>query len=521
MTQSANTTTERLQPQPPRTFLPGLVPAGQPTLVIQRNVTFQTIEGFGGAFTESSAWLYAQLNATMKKQLLSMYFGREHGIGYTLGRVPMGSCDFAVQPSVSYAMRVNDTALESFSIEPELAWKLPFILAAQAEAAAASPAASLRGTSASALGLVASPWSPPAWMKTNNQMICDLWSIVAGCSIRDDDTVHAAYAQYFVRTAQAFRAAGAPIRWFTPQNEPGVKPFTYEGSVMTAQQQADFVGKHLGPALQALPADQRPGLLAYDWNKNDAYVEFAGTVFNDTASGPFFEGSAVHWYDGDHFDSLSAVHALAPEKIILATEATAANDQAKAWEGGSWKTGHHYLHDILGDLNSHVGGFIHWNMALQEDGGPLHVGPIVGLPIYGSDAPVIVDVGGATPPPGTARTVQATPDAVGSLGDAGVISLGDRAGPGPQRIMAQASFWLIGHVSRYVVPGSKRISWSLENAPATIEASAFELPGGAGVVAVLLNSDVTPVILSVTDSVSRRVGNVTVPAMGAQTLRFV
>ncbi len=524
VTQTAANTSQRLTPMPPRAFVKGGAAPGVATLTVDRSATAQTIVGFGGAFTGSSAWLYAQMNATMKAQFISMYFGRAQGIGYTLGRVPMGSADFAVQPSVSYAMVANDTDLELFSIDVERAWKLPLIADASAavQAASASSGRVRGGASGQALGLVASPWSPPAWMKTNKQMICDLWSIVTGCQIEDSDAVKAVYANYFVKTAQAYRQAGAPIRWFTPQNEPGVKPFTYEGSEMNAEQQTDFIERHLGPALATLPAAERPGILVYDWNKNSDYVQFAGTVYNNSAASQYVEGSAVHWYDGDHFDSLSQVHALAPGKIILATEATARNDVDKAWEGGSWSIGEHYLHDLLGDLNNHVTGFIHWNLALKDDGGPLHVGPIVGLPIFGSDAPVIVDVPGSPPLQADVSAEQA--DAV--LARAGQPPLPGRGrgraprSAGEQRIMAQVSYWYVGHVSRYALPGSVVLGTALSSVPDGVEATAVELPGGAGVVVVVLNTTPAPVVLDVVDAANGMHGNVTVPGNAAQTLRF-
>jgi glucosylceramidase len=490
------------------------------------------IDGFGGAFTEAAGYLYANLNDTLREAVIQAYFSRDQGIGYTLGRVPLGSCDFAVQPSVSYAMRVNDTSLESFSLEPDLAWKIPFIRDAQTavnkqalkrRARQDEPHAS--AGAASQLRLVGSPWSAPAWMKSNNQMICDLWSILADCRLKDE--AQPAFAAYLARTAAEYAALGLPLRWLTPQNEPGVKPFTYEGMVMTGAEQAVFLADHLGPALQALDQDARPGVLVYDWNKNNGtFVSFVQAIYaNPTAAG-FTEGVAVHWYDGDNFDSLDTVQALDTSKRLLATEATAGYDDM-AGSGGSWGTGEHYLHDILGDLNHHVTGFVHWNLMLTADGGPLHVGPIVGLPIYGSDAPMIVNTGhNITTTPvahGSTLVAASVARALGSA-DAGLLS-GSPASPtgattGAPGLEPQVSFWYVGHVSWYVLPGSTRIGWEAQDMPSTLEVAAFELPSSAGVVIVAMNKANVSQPLHIWDPHLGLGANTTLPPRSAQTIRY-
>lgn len=172
------------------------------TIDIDRGAMGQTVAGFGGALTESAAWNFAQLSPAARQQFLNAYWGST-GLGYVFGRVPMNSADFALSSysednaTADYALADFDTALTR-----DHTLMIPLIQA-------------VRAASARSLQLYISPWSPPAWMKTNNNMIGSFDPCLLA-----DPRVHAAWAAYFVRFIQSYADAGVPLWGLTAQNEP-------------------------------------------------------------------------------------------------------------------------------------------------------------------------------------------------------------------------------------------------------------------------------------------------------------
>ncbi len=383
-------------------------------LVCDPTQKFQEMAGFGGALTESAAYVLAQLPAATRAEVLHRYYDPKDGIGYTLARTHINSCDFSLNMWTLDATP-GDYDLHDFTLAPMRRWVLPLIHDADQ-------------ASGGNLHLLASPWSPPAWMKTNNRMD-------DGGALRGEYAP--AWANYFVRFVQQMKAEENLTVWaLTVQNEPQAKQ-VWESCLYSPEQERDFVKNHLGPALAAAGLSGVK-LLPLDHNR-DIMEKHADASFGDPAAARYYWGLALHWYVSNDFAASSRVHAKYPDKPILFTEG--------CWEGGktigAWEHGEGYAHQMIGDFSNWVCGYIDWNIVLDERGGPNHVGNFC-------DAPVIVDT--------RTRTVR-----------------------------YQSGFYYIGHFSRYVKPGARRIASA--GGPAPLESAAFANPDGSLAVVVLNRSD--------------------------------
>ncbi|HKB56796.1 MAG TPA: glycoside hydrolase family 30 protein [Lacunisphaera sp.] len=375
---------------------------------------FQEMAGFGGALTESAAYVLAQLPAATRAEVLHRYYDPKDGIGYTLARTHINSCDFSLNMWMLDATP-GDYDLHDFTLAPMRQWVLPLIHDADK-------------ASGGNLHVLASPWSPPAWMKTNNRMD-------DGGALRGEYAP--AWARYFVKFVQAMKQEENISVWaLTVQNEPQAKQ-VWESCLYSPEQERDFVKNHLGPALAAAGLSGVK-LLPLDHNR-DIMEQHADANFGDPEAAKYYWGLALHWYVSNDFAASSRVHAKYPDKPILFTEG--------CWEGGktigAWEHGEGYAHQMIGDFQNWVCGYIDWNIALDERGGPNHVGNFC-------DAPVIVDT--------RAHTVR-----------------------------YQSGFYYIGHFSRYVKPGARRIASA--GGPAALESAAFANPDGSLAVVVLNRTD--------------------------------
>ena len=318
--------------------------------------------------------MFSKLNSTLQSQVLDMYFSEE-GLRYNMARLPIGSCDFSLGV-YNYDNVSKDSNLDHFSIDHDKQLIIPFIKQA---------IETRKKWSNSTLNIVASPWSPPYWMKQLDITYCVLGCLL--CNLRNE--YKATWALYFSKFISAYYAeAGIDIWGVTVQNEPGACPLDYEGMHFTPETERDFLKTYLGPQL----SKDHPKLkiLIYDHNK-DHVVEWAKTIYTDADATKYAWGTAVHWYSGDQFDNLNTTHFLFPNKPILATEATVARE--KNPKNPLWSHGEHYAHDIIGDMNNWVVGFIDWNLLLDMLGGPDHAGPkeCEGPIKCGSDAMLLAD----------------------------------------------------------------------------------------------------------------------------------
>lgn len=339
-------------------------------LILDSSKTYQQISGFGGAFTESSAYLLNQISAPKRAEILNAYFS-DAGAKYSLTRTHMNSCDFSLD-HYSYAPIENDTTLENFSIEHDKADIIPMIKEAQA-------------LSSDGFKLVASPWTAPPWMKDNND-----WN---GGKLKKE--FYPSWANFFAKYFRAYQNEGIDIWAFTVENEPLGNDASWESMHYTPEEMADFVKDHLAPTLRKQNIDVN--ILVYDQNRGKDLEKWASVLLNDEALKPLIYGTAVHWYDGtvSYFpESLNYTHKLAPQKHIINTEACVDaevphwNDDAWYWKkeatdwGWTWATEedkpnhpkyvpvYRYARDIIGCLNNWVEGWIDWNMVLDEKGGP-------------------------------------------------------------------------------------------------------------------------------------------------------
>jgi glucosylceramidase len=321
-----------------------------PTIMIDPSRTFQAIEGFGGAFTDAASDVFAQLPETAQEEFLKASFDPASGNGYTLCRTTIHSCDYAAE-SYTYDDVAGDTALSHFSIAHDQKNRLPFI-----KRAAEATHGDLR--------LYASPWSPPAWMKTNGDML-------HGGKLKPED--RQAWADYFVKYLKAYAAAGVPIWGLTVQNE-AMATQVWESCIFTADEEKDFVRDFLGPTLR------RNGLsdvkvMIWDHNRGIIYQR-AEAAYEDPEAAKYIWGTAFHWYIGEHFDNVRMVHDSFPDKHLLFTEGSM---------HGGWAAAQRVAKNIIMDLNNWAEGWTTWNLLVDSQGGPRHAGGLMGDGLVNAD----------------------------------------------------------------------------------------------------------------------------------------
>jgi glucosylceramidase len=321
---------------------------------VQAAVQFQEIEGIGAAFTEAAASVWCALPEAVQQQVIDSYFAPE-GHAYSFCRVHMNSCDFSIS-NYAHAAVAGDVTLAHFTIDRDRQYLLPMIKAALK--AARRP-----------VRILASPWSPPAWMKSNGQMN------QGGKLLAQYSPV---WAQCYVKFIQAYAAEGVPIWGVSVQNEPDATQ-TWDSCIYSAQEERDFVRDHLGPALHAAGLGH-VRIVIWDHNR-DQLVERAGVVYSDPAASEYVWGAGFHWYGENHFDHVRLVHDAWPDKKLLFTEGC----QEGGPHHGSWAVGERYAQSMIADFNRWTCGWIDWNLLLNHTGGPNHVGNLCSAPVLASE----------------------------------------------------------------------------------------------------------------------------------------
>jgi glucosylceramidase len=321
--------------------------------------SFQTLLGIGGALTDAAAETFAKMPVKLQKQLLTAYYDKVEGIGYTLARTNIHSCDFS---SASYTyVSDGDKELKSFNIDHDRQFRIPLIK--QAMAAAGGK-----------LTLFVSPWSPPAWMKDNNSMI-------QGGKLLPQ--YRQPWANYFVKFINAYQKEGIPIWGLTLQNEPMAKQ-TWESCYYSAEDERDFIKTYLGPTLaRGGMADKK--LIAWDHNR-DLIYQTASTILNDPGAAKYIWGIGYHWYEtwtgsAMMFDNVRKVAETFPNKKLMFTEGC--TDRFDATRINDWSLGEIYGHSMVNDFNNGTVGWTDWNILVDETGGPNHVGNFCFAPVIG------------------------------------------------------------------------------------------------------------------------------------------
>ncbi|WP_283625004.1 glycoside hydrolase family 30 protein [Clostridium butyricum] len=314
---------------------------------------FQNILGFGGALTESSSYALSKLDDDVRKKVLKSYYDKEEGIGYKFGRIHINSCDFSLE-NYTY-VEENDLTLNTFTLERDEKYVLPLVR-------------EVKEISEGDLTILASPWSPPSYMKTNGEMN-------HGGKLKEE--CKQLWADYYVKYIEKMKEKDIDIWAVTVQNEPAAIQ-TWDSCEYTAEEERDFVKYYLGPTFHKNNLQDKK-IIIWDHNRDIAY-ERAKVVLEDEEAAKYVYGTGLHWYVSEEFANVSKIHTEFPDKHLIFTEGC----QEGGVHLGSWDTGERYGRNIIGDFNNYMEAWMDWNIALDETGGPNHVGNLC-------DSPVIID----------------------------------------------------------------------------------------------------------------------------------
>ncbi len=381
--------------------------------------SFQTITGIGGAITDASAEVFARLPEETQKELLTAYYDKQKGIGYNFARTNMASCDFS-SDSYGYVTE-GDSLLKSFDISHDKKFRVPLIKKAiQA--------------SGGSLPLFISPWSPPAWMKDNNSLIH------GGKLLRKYNQT---WANHYIKYIKALESQGIPVWGLSVQNEPMANQ-KWESCIYTATEERDFIKNYLGPTLQKNGMSVKK-LIGWDHNR-DLIYQRASVLLGDTGSAKYIWGIGFHWYEtwtgsGMQFDNLRRVKEAYPDKNLIFTEGCV--EKFNLERVNDWTLGEKYGHSIVNDFNCGTVAWTDWNILLDENGGPNHVGNFCFAPVH--------------------------------------------ANTQTGKLIYTNSYFYIGHFSKFIKAGAKRISCSSNRDK--LQSTAFINTDGKIIVVVLNTSD--------------------------------
>ncbi|MFZ4544316.1 MAG: glycoside hydrolase family 30 protein, partial [Saprospiraceae bacterium] len=320
--------------------------------------TFQTYTGIGAALTDAAAETFAKLPDLKQKEFLEAHFDATKGLGYTIARTNINSCDFS-SDMYTY-VQDNDKTLSSFDIAHDRKYKIPLIKQAMA-------------ASNGKLKLFGSPWSPPAWMKSNNDML-------QGGKLLPE--YYSIWAKYFTKFIKSYEKEGVPVWGMTIQNEPMAKQ-RWESCIFTAEEERDFLKFHLGPELRKAGLGSRK-IIVWDHNR-DLIYQRAQTYLSDPETAKFIWGVGFHWYEDwsggqAMYDNLRRVYEAFPDTKIFFTEGCTESFNATRYN--AWELGEEYGRSMINDFNNGMVGFTDWNILLDETGGPNHVGNFCFAPVH-------------------------------------------------------------------------------------------------------------------------------------------
>lgn len=389
----------------------------EPCVFVNPSRTFQSFMGIGGALTDASAETFAKLPKAQQQELLTAYFDPQKGIGYSLARTNIHSCDFS-SDSYTY-INENDITLSSFNVAHDEKYRIPFIK--QAIAAAGGK-----------LRLYVSPWSPPAWMKDNN-------NLAQGGKLKPEYSQ--VWANYYVKFIKTYEAKGIPIWGLSVQNEPMAKQ-RWESCIYTAEEERDFIKKYLGPTLQKQGLGNRK-LIAWDHNR-DLMYQRASVILDDAQAAKYVWGIGFHWYETwtggpMQFDNLKLVAQAYPGKNLIFTEGC--QEKFNLDSIHNWSLGEKYGYSMINDFNNGTVAWTDWNILLDEKGGPNHVGNFCFAPVHADT----------------------------------------RTG----KLIYTNAYYYIGHFSKFIKAGAKRIAASTNRTQ--LQTTAFANPDGS-IVLVVMNA---------------------------------
>jgi glucosylceramidase len=439
------------------------------TIQVNTNKKIQKITGFGGSFTESSAFLLNKMSPANRKKIVEAYFSNE-GANYSLTRTHIASCDFSLK-KYTYAKVENDLEMNHFSIEDDKNDLIPMILEAQK-------------ISKNGFKIIASPWTAPPWMKDNK-------NYVGGKLLPEFND---AFALYFSKYLSAYKKEGIDIWGITVMNEPHGNGNNWESTLFSPKEMTDFVQNHLGPKLEN-DGWGKVNIFGYDQNRA-GLKEWVDEMYRDKKSSKYFAGTAMHWYEStyDYFpDALQYAHKKAPEKYLIETEGCVDSEVPKwqddawywqkeatdwGWDWASDKDRHlhpkyapvnRYATDIIGCLNNYVDGWVDWNMVLDRQGGPNWFK-------NWCVAPVIVD-------------------------------------PDKDEVYFTPLYYVMAHFSKFMRPGAVKIGCEINHKE--VMATAVQNPDGSIVIAVF---NPTEEKYTISINLNKVVKNITIDAKALQTI---
>jgi glucosylceramidase len=393
----------------------------QTCVFVNPDKTYQSLLGIGGAVTDASAEVFAQLSKDKQQEFLNAYYSAEKGIGYSLLRTTIHSSDFA---SGSYTyIKEGDAELKSFSIEHDREFKIPLIKKATE-------------TAGGKIILYASPWSPPAFMKSNKAML-------KGGTLLPE--FFQPWANYYTKFIKAYEKEGMPIWGITIQNEP-MAVQTWESCVFTAEAERDFLKNYLGPTMKKEGLGNKK-IIVWDHNR-DLMLQRANIIFNDTEASKYAWGIGFHWYEtwaggNQMFENVGKVHEAFPDKNLLFTEGCVEKFDAAKYQ--FWANGERYGSSMIHDFNNGTVGWTDWNILLDEKGGPNHVGNFCFAPIHADSK-------------------------TGEL-------------------IYTPSYYYIGHFSKFIRPEAKRVSTAVSRS--SLLSTSFLNKDGKMITVVMNQSDAT------------------------------
>ncbi|MGB3079661.1 MAG: glycoside hydrolase family 30 protein [Saprospiraceae bacterium] len=356
---TADSTDLRLTPSDTLVFQDaGQPPETEVAIFVHPAKTFQTFVGIGGAVTDATAEVFATLPESKQQEFLQSYFDEGKGIGYTLIRSTIHSCDFSKE-SYTYVSD-EDPALKTFTIDKDTKYRIPLIKKIIAAAGGTIP-------------LYVSPWSPPAFMKSNHDML-------HGGKLLPE--FYSAWALYYTKFIKAYESAGIPIWGITVQNEPMAKQ-KWESCIYTAEDERDFLKNFLGPTMKKEGLGDKK-IIVWDHNR-DLINQRADVIFSDPDAARYAWGIGFHWYEtwtgGEPmFNNVSQVNASYPDKNLIFTEGC--NEKFDSTRYQYWPNAERYGRSMINDFNRGTVAWTDWNLLLDETGGPNHVGNFCFAPVH-------------------------------------------------------------------------------------------------------------------------------------------
>ena len=443
---TASGTPSRLALTSTEQFVAGRQPSeGDISVFVNPAKAFQPLLGIGGAITDASAEVFAKLAPKDQERLLHAYYDAKDGIGYSLLRTTIHSSDFS---SASYTyVAEGDAKLDSFSVAHDREFRIPLLKRAIAAAGGH-------------ITTYASPWSAPAFMKTNASML-------QGGSLKPEFAD--AWARYYTRFIRAYEQEGIPIWGITIQNEPMAKQ-RWESMIFSAEDERDFLKNHLGPVMAKAGLGDRK-IIVWDHNR-DLMTQRAHVIFDDPDASRYAWGMGFHWYEtwaggAPMFANVDAVHRAWPDKHLLLTEATVEGFDPARMQ--SFANAERYGTALINDFNNGAEGWTDWNILLDEKGGPNHVGNFCFAPVHADS-----NTGELTFTP---------------------------------------SFYYLGHFSKFIRPGAHRVDASASRS--SLQTTAFSNPDGS-LATVVMNATDKPVDYRF--FVGKSEARVSIPAHAIQTL---